>query len=225
MVPRITLLLLLSAVVVAAVAYGIENRVVNAYGRLPSLRFLHVPKTGTSFIISLRNYLDACEVKDKTCSGDHGGSDLTVRFANDTPFYIEACDGQLEACSKSAYHMHWRYTFQGNYVTLLREPGEQAVSGFVYTNALLQAANKTQMAAEEYVRRHHNLHVKVGGEGRGDTPWVFCVVVVAVWMPCALPTSFQQLSVRCRGRGMQSVMHCRVFPSRAGAEARRYNGE
>ena len=177
MVPRITLLLLLSAVVVAAVAYGIENRVVNAYGRLPSLRFLHVPKTGTSFIISLRNYLDACEVKDKTCSGDHGGSDLTVRFANDTPFYIEACDGQLEACSKSAYHMHWRYTFQGNYVTLLREPGEQAVSGFVYTNALLQAANKTQMAAEEYVRRHHNLHVKVGGEGRGGEggqAWLFC---------------------------------------------------
>jgi hypothetical protein len=37
--------------------YGMGARPLDRNGRLFSLRFLHIPKTGTSFIIVLRNYL------------------------------------------------------------------------------------------------------------------------------------------------------------------------
>ena len=188
----LALLLVTAAAVVAVTGYGIGNRTVNAYGRLPSLRFLYVPKTGTSFIISesLRNYLDACEVKDKTCSGDHGGSDRTVRLDDKTPTYVETCNRRLEACSKSAYHMHWRDGQWWNYVTLLRDPEVQAVSGFEYTNTLLRARNNTQLSVQEYARRYHNLHVKVR---QGRRTMVVCKAAV-----CAMPSMLRKCLVWLR---------------------------
>lgn len=48
-----------------AAGYGMQGRTLNDHGRLPSLRYLHIPKTGTSFIIALRNYLD--EVRCRLC--------------------------------------------------------------------------------------------------------------------------------------------------------------
>ena len=162
-----------TAAVVAAVlllaatavdGYGIGNKKVDANGRLLELRFLHNPKTGTSFIISLRNYLDVCKTKDKICSGEHGGNNPTYRFPDHTPIYVESCYGYLEACSKTRYHMRWRQSPRWNYVTLLRRPEAQAVSGYFYTNAILLANNNSAMSVEEYVKNYHNVHMKVGCE-------------------------------------------------------------
>jgi hypothetical protein len=174
--PLVLLLAVYSAPVVHG--YGIGSRKVDAKGRLIELRYLHIPKTGTSFIISLRNYLDVCKVKDKSCSGEHGGSDPTYRFPDGTPIYVESCYGYLEACSKTRYHMRWRQSPRWNYVTLLRNPLEQAVSGYFYTNSILREHNATPMSVQEYVKHYHNVHVKVRRCGLGEH------VVLHVRSPC-----------------------------------------
>lgn len=40
--------------------------------KLDRLQFLHVPKCGTSFILIMREYLDACAIKNVTCNGVMG---------------------------------------------------------------------------------------------------------------------------------------------------------
>ena len=161
--PRLVLaaLLLVAAAVAPTHSYGIGNRVVDADGRLPTLRFLHIPKTGTSFIMSMRNYLSACWVKDKVCSGDHGGTDRKYRFPEHTKIYIESCNDALEACSKVRYHSQFHVSHPWNYVTLLREPTAHAVSGYFYTNGVRRSKNQTQVSVQEYVSALGNLHVKV----------------------------------------------------------------
>jgi hypothetical protein len=69
-----------AGVVAPASGYGIGDRAVDGFGRVSSLRFLHIPKTGTSFIIVLRNYLTACRVKDMTCAGKRGGTNPDYLF-------------------------------------------------------------------------------------------------------------------------------------------------
>ncbi len=155
-------LLVLATTAPLAKAYGIAGRELDADGKLPALRFLHIPKTGTSFILSLRNYLTVCEVKDKICSGEHGGSDPRLRFPDGTPEYVENCYGRLEACSKTKYHMRFRSSPHWNYVTLLRRPLAQVVSGLLYTNGRLRAKGEPEVSAEDFVAEYGNLQVKVG---------------------------------------------------------------
>jgi hypothetical protein len=53
----LALMVLASTTPQHAEAYGVGNRTLDKNGRLTHLRFLHIPKTGTSFIMVLRNYL------------------------------------------------------------------------------------------------------------------------------------------------------------------------
>ncbi len=53
----LALMVLASTTPQHAEAYGVGNRTLDKSGRLTHLRFLHIPKTGTSFIMVLRNYL------------------------------------------------------------------------------------------------------------------------------------------------------------------------
>jgi hypothetical protein len=77
------------------------------------VRFVHIPKTGTSFIITLRNHLVACKTKDYSCTGILGGG--FYGFNNpagtgDSPFFggmeddDEHCGGVLQACQGDIYH-------------------------------------------------------------------------------------------------------------------------
>ena len=141
--------------------YGMAGREVDEFGRLPSLRFLHIPKTGTTFIITLRNYLTKCTVKDKTCSGSHGGTDPAYRFSGATPMWVEGCKGHLGACRKQRYHDPFNVHRPYNYVTLLRDPVKHAISGFSYTNELRRRQNDTAIDVAEYIHTFGNLHVKV----------------------------------------------------------------
>lgn len=58
---------LLFAALALCVSAEIERR--QPIGRA---RYLHIPKAGTSFIITLRNAVSACRVKDYTCKGNNG---------------------------------------------------------------------------------------------------------------------------------------------------------
>lgn len=42
--------------------------------KLTNLTFIRIPKCGTSFMTVIRNYLDACPLKDISCAGPGGGS-------------------------------------------------------------------------------------------------------------------------------------------------------
>ncbi|GBF93713.1 hypothetical protein Rsub_06816 [Raphidocelis subcapitata] len=108
-------------------------------------RFLHIPKTGTSFIITLRNQLEACRHKDISCLGIRGGgrpvivngsiinSTANTLFARGPPGFDEACGGRLLACQQEIYHVAYERGWQARYpsfayVTLIREPVAHAVS-------------------------------------------------------------------------------------------------
>ena len=80
---------------------------------LSSVRFVHIPKTGTSFIITLRNHLVACKTKDYSCKGILGGGFYEINNPNgtgDSPFFAsvedddEHCKGVLQACQVKMYH-------------------------------------------------------------------------------------------------------------------------
>lgn len=158
----LSIALLAAAYLPAAGAYGMAGREVDEFGRLKGLRFLHIPKTGTSFIIVLRNYLTACKIKDKTCSGQHGGSDPKYLFAEGTPMYVESCNGALrQACNKKRYHDYYHTTGPSNYVTLLRQPIEHAISGLSYTNKLRASSGQEPMSVTDYVALISNIHVKM----------------------------------------------------------------
>ncbi|GBF98943.1 hypothetical protein Rsub_11735, partial [Raphidocelis subcapitata] len=106
-------------------------------------RFLHIPKTGTSFIITLRNQLDACKHKDISCMGGAGGGVghyehgkkvySSMFFENAPPGFDPVCGGNLVACQYPTYHKFYDRDFQGNnpsfaYVTLIREPVSHVIS-------------------------------------------------------------------------------------------------
>ncbi|GBF91345.1 hypothetical protein Rsub_03665 [Raphidocelis subcapitata] len=109
------------------------------------LRFLHIPKTGTSFIITLRNQLDACKHKDISCMGAAGGGlwhfehskkekvYSSMFFEKGPPGFDPLCGGNLVACKWGTYHKFYERDFQANnpsfaYVTLIREPVSQTIS-------------------------------------------------------------------------------------------------
>jgi hypothetical protein len=67
----------------------------SAKEKLKSLHYLHIPKTGTSFIVALRNYLDSCIEKDYSCNDVWGGGfwqtnslDKQVTTASPFPFSL-----------------------------------------------------------------------------------------------------------------------------------------
>ncbi|GBF91346.1 hypothetical protein Rsub_03666 [Raphidocelis subcapitata] len=106
-------------------------------------RFLHIPKTGTSFIITLRNQLDACKHKDMSCTGaagggvgryEHGQIVYSSMFFEKAPAgYDPYCGGNLVACQSQTYHKFYDKQFQANnpsfaYVTLIREPVSHTIS-------------------------------------------------------------------------------------------------
>lgn len=143
-------------------AYGIGSRSVDGFGRLTSLRFLHIPKTGTSFIIMLRNYLTACRDKDLTCAGKRGGTNPAYLFPDDVTKAVESCQGHLIACD-FRYHASFDPSPKWNYATLLREPVQHATSGFFYTNMLRRANNQTEFSVQQYTARYRNLQTKMLG--------------------------------------------------------------
>ena len=80
---------------------------------LSSVRLVHIPKTGTSFIITLRNHLVACKTKDYSCLGLLGGGFYGVNNPNgrrDSPVFASVedddqhCGGALQACQGDIYH-------------------------------------------------------------------------------------------------------------------------
>lgn len=117
-------------------------------------RFLHIPKTGTSFIICLRNAISECHVKDFTCPGLYGGgcvsnkncgldptetmalAKATEAFISETPVDNSelTCNQHLLACNASTYHAPFDREYllgQGPndaYVTMVREPVELMIS-------------------------------------------------------------------------------------------------
>lgn len=115
----------------------------NTVKKLTHFRYLHVPKTGTSFIIALRNYLDACPVKHFTCPGQGGGAMKVNGHAK--PFVFQGvreddmartqkCNGSLRVCGE--HHDPWVKAWESegpggepaNVVTLLRRPIDRLVS-------------------------------------------------------------------------------------------------
>lgn len=115
-----------------------------------SFRFLHIPKTGTSFIIVLRNYLDACPVKHFSCPGvpggggdfinnDSGKREKSLFSFNVTQEEMTAsrdCGGKLVACGAPApnprhSHLPWRNKEKEvNVVTMLRDPLSRLISHY-----------------------------------------------------------------------------------------------
>jgi hypothetical protein len=80
---------------------------------LSRVRFVHIPKTGTSFIITLRNHLVACKTKDYSCKGILGGGFYKINNpggTGDSPFFDdvedsdEHCGEALQACQGDIYH-------------------------------------------------------------------------------------------------------------------------
>ena len=80
---------------------------------LSRVRFIHIPKTGTSFIITLRSHLVACKTKDYSCTGILGGGFYKMNNPNgtgDSPFFASVedddqhCGGALQACQADIYH-------------------------------------------------------------------------------------------------------------------------
>lgn len=128
--------------------------------KLESFRYLHIPKTGTSFIIVLRNYLDSCPVKHFSCpSVQGGGGDFLVSqgrkkrrtFAfNATEAEMARsvdCGGSLIACGvpkKRHSHVPWGWKGQReqNVVTMLRDPLVRLVSQFAWERSKLDTLDE-----------------------------------------------------------------------------------
>ena len=66
-----------------------------------NFRYLHIPKTGTSILIAMRNYLSSCSVKDYACPGTQGGMGnplLTEKQESLLTHSEVQCNGDLLAC-------------------------------------------------------------------------------------------------------------------------------
>lgn len=115
--------------------------------KLEHLDFLHIPKTGTSIIIALRRYLDACiHNKNATCPGKNGGTTFESHRDDrpNEPFFLDLhwtpgsvdCDGHLYACGHAGrrgmpgYHdpLTEKRLRAGGVVVMLRDPVERLMS-------------------------------------------------------------------------------------------------
>lgn len=103
--------------------------------KLKSLHYIHIPKCGTSFLIVLRNYLDACKVKNFSCNAFSGG--WSANGTEKQPFFAsrvlsmeqETCSGHLIGCQSNIYHAQMQLPFVShNLITMLREPTARLVS-------------------------------------------------------------------------------------------------
>jgi hypothetical protein len=87
---------------------------------------------------------------------------LNLSQSTGTPMYVESCNGALrQACNKKRYHDYYHTTGPSNYVTLLRQPIEHAISGLSYTNKLRASSGQEPMSVTDYVALISNIHVKV----------------------------------------------------------------
>jgi hypothetical protein len=114
--------------------------------KYPALHFIHIPKCGTSFLTTLRNYLDACTTKRYTCPGGMGGfrvdtlpNGTTVEVpAFDGNYTVEEgnCNGALSSCSSYVFHGSWGYWKgkfpDGGVTTMLRTPLTRLVSHYFF---------------------------------------------------------------------------------------------
>ncbi|GBF98963.1 hypothetical protein Rsub_12609 [Raphidocelis subcapitata] len=151
-------------------------------------RFLHIPKTGTSFIITLRNQLEACRHKDISCLGMPGGghrvfrnglktSDAHVFFSRPPPGFDSGCGGRLLACQHEIYHVPYEQGWQARnpsfaYATFIREPVAQTISMIMWQCPEARAgteegwahclqSNWTQTQGQVGFRPRHDPHVKM----------------------------------------------------------------
>ena len=103
-----------------------------------SLIFLHVPKTGTSFVRSLRLVLTTCLLKDFDCSVGkdyqnkmrkaHGVYNWTYLPA-EVPVGEDDCRGHLWACQGDDAQNRLEYTAHSPFKTIWeKEPGAQVVT-------------------------------------------------------------------------------------------------
>jgi len=105
--------------------------------KLTSLRYMHIQKCGTSFVLVLREYLDACVQKNFTCNGVAGGGFFAWQnedhaehafFDTNVSPEEETCHDHLVSC----HDIHVLYSdaaYAGsNPVTMLREPMERFIS-------------------------------------------------------------------------------------------------
>lgn len=108
---------------------------------LTSLFYIHSPKTGTSLLTAIRNFIPSCPVKDFTCLSEQGGG-FPARMAadgnahypveNNTNFRglplesiesIVNCSGAMVNCQENFYHCpYWRCMNKTNKVTMFRDP-------------------------------------------------------------------------------------------------------
>lgn len=109
--------------------------------KFSSLHFIHIPKCGTSFIITMRNYLDACTTKGYSCPGISGGFKIVTDpdgSRREVPVFKQnytelegSCNGALPACEKGKFHASWNYWGKkpaDNVVTMLRTPLTRLIS-------------------------------------------------------------------------------------------------
>eukprot|EP01084_Bolivina_argentea_P174184 301715_1 len=119
-----------------------SNHLLQQSHKLTALHFIHVGKTGSSLILTLRNYLDSCKVKNLTCNGVMGGGFWRQSNAT-TPNYRthqklshreSHCSHSLIACGgkTSGYKYHHRYNYMKhknlNNIIMIREPIDRAIS-------------------------------------------------------------------------------------------------
>ncbi|KAI9003350.1 hypothetical protein DFJ74DRAFT_434872 [Hyaloraphidium curvatum] len=118
-----------------------------------SFRYVHAPKVGSSFVIVLRNYLDACPVKRFSCPGVFGGGFWAHASptGKDLPFSFPAseedmrrtadCGGKLLACQdppRNTLHKPWGWRGteeKADVVAMLRDPKARLLSHWAWEHA------------------------------------------------------------------------------------------
>ena len=169
--PLVATLLTVLALGSLAIQHSRISRTSDNRTKLDSFRYLHIPKTGTSFIIVLRNYLDACPVKGFSCPGvQGGGGEFVVNRASGKKkmqkfdFGVSEeqmretihCGGKLLACGAPApnprhSHLPWSKNEEPNVVTMLRDPMARLVSHFAWYRAIRDSNEEKLAAFEELV--------------------------------------------------------------------------
>jgi len=114
--------------------------------KLKSLTFMHIGKCGTSFILVMREYLDACRVKNHTCNGVRGGGfyEVTAEGRVGHPLsdvviadVDEYCHGKLVACQAPFHSPYKKKHERHNMVTMLREPRSRLLSSYEWEMRML----------------------------------------------------------------------------------------